>query len=128
MFKIKKIICGLSALALMLGLTSAPSISAYSYNHTFRQPFSGCADTTPSKVVTDSPYVRPSVNATQTTYCLLVPSSITVASSFVKTGSTSKKSFTYKSGYGGKGTKLRMNYYPSNANFSTYNVYGKWEP
>ncbi len=124
----KKILAGIGVATLLFGVIPANQVNAYSYNHTFTQPWEGSAETTGKQYATKNPNVSPSVNATQTTYCLVLPSNLTVVSSFVKTSTIGTETFTYKSGYGGADQKYRMNYFPSIRKYSTYNVYGTWKP
>ena len=123
----KKVLAGAGTAALLFGVVPASQIEAYSYNHMFEPPFVGCACKEKPQDKTASPYVSPSVTATNTSYCLVPQTNIEVASNFVKTGSTGRYSFTYKTDYYNTYKKFRLKYYPTSARFSTYNVYGKWQ-
>lgn len=129
---LKKTVATIGITSLIVGIIPAGQASAaFSYDHTFRQPWIGCAKTEePARVVTGNAYVSPSVNATQTTYTLILPDSeqVKVVSNYIKTTSTGRENFIYNSGHGGSGETYKLNYFPSNAKFSTYNVYGKWQP
>lgn len=124
----KKILAGIGVTALLFGIIPTSQVNAYGYSNTFTQPWEGSAETTSAQYATNNPHVNPYVNATQTTYCLVAATNLTVVSSYVKTSTTGSKTFTYKSGYGGSANKYRMNYFPSSRNYSTYNVHGNWKP
>lgn len=113
---------------MLFGIIPTNQVNAYSYYNTFYQPWEGSAAYEGPKEVTSNANVNPSVNATQTTYCLILPDKLTVVSNYIKLSTTATKKFTYKSGHGGSGENYRLNYFPSSRNYSTYNVYGTWKP
>lgn len=105
--------------------------SAAYYSKMLAPPFDGCAQRTDESLEsTTSPYVSPSTNTLNTTYCLVLPNypPTIVVSSYVKTASPGRNSFSYLSGYGGYKQKYRMLMYPSVYNFSAYVVTGTWSP
>lgn len=126
----KRIVSFSIVLSLVYAMTATAFAASFDFH--FTPPFTGSLNTTGLQEVTqlDAAYVNPSTSATPTTYYLATSSSNTIAATdFIKDVSTSgKRSFTYKTNYGGIGTKYKLGGYPSNFDFLEYDVEGTWSP
>jgi hypothetical protein len=126
----KRLISTVAGAILLLSVSA--SAFAASYNFYFQPPFAGSMNSSgPSTVATsNSAYVQPNN-----------PNSFTATNFFLNTsynGSTNatniitnvttagKRSFTYNSGYGGIGNSYYLSGYPSNFDFTNYEVFGGW--
>lgn len=127
----KKLLAGIGITAMLFGmLPVGQAQAAGQYNFIFDPPLessgenSGILETSGKRA-----YVRPSVIATQTAYCIITKRepSLKIISDHVKTGNIEKKEFTYKSGFGGAGSECMLYGNPTSARFSHYIVYGTWE-
>lgn len=130
-YNYKKRIASLGlALCLVIGTSASAFAAPYSFH--FSPPFVGSLQSTSSQTVQtlNAAYVNPSTSATPTSYYLSPPGSTSAnATNIISDISTSgSRSFTYNSGYGGKGTSLILNACPSNFDFVDYNVSGTWSP
>ena len=108
------------------------SAMAYTYDFTFSPPYSGCMNSTGlNKLSGGTPYVYPKVSSTPTSYYLASTpySGLTEVTNYIVNISTpGKRYFTYNSGEGYGNKRYCLSGYPTNYNFSMYNVYGDWQP
>ena len=93
--------------------------------------------TTDQTVTTDggnAAYVTKNTHTAETSYVLSVREGASfrpgvdpfVTNKIEYKSGTGTFRFTYKSGYGGRGTKYYLSVYPSHTNFSEYDVSGFW--
>lgn len=112
-------------------LTLAMGMSAFAvadYHNTFVRDDPTPGVYTPTwQGKTNSPYVKPTVRAINTTYCLTTGTSANVVSSYVKRELKGQESFRYLVGVS-NGTRVRMIYYPTYKDHGGYVVEGKWQP
>ncbi len=121
-------------LALTLSMCMIFSMSLTSFARTYSldlpYPLIGSMQSTAvyTKSSSSTPYVQPSKNTISTNYFLSTTeqSSIT-ATDIIATTTTTKKTFTWKTGYGGVGTSYCLSAYPNvSGSYDAYNVAGTW--
>lgn len=127
---LKRVVAGAGVLSLLVGISPVGLTKAYEYDKVLNPPFAGCAEKTFAYDATKSPYVSPSGSTMSTTYVLIMPyrTDTIVVSNHVKTGTKGKIDFTYRDGYGGRGSEYQMQMYPSKVDFYSYAVKGNWQP
>lgn len=109
-------------------------VYAYWFAFNFMPPFNGSLRYTTSELSTGAPYVKHDLNTQETNYALQVRAGGSVSSdplvsnTIYNYANTVKRSFTYKTGYGGAGQKYYMIGYPSNVNFNQYTTGKDWSP
>ncbi|GKU77277.1 hypothetical protein [Paenibacillus sp. L3-i20] len=117
--------------ALCLTFLLSASVFAANFDFTFTPPFLGSLKSSSSQLVpvASSPYVNPSQSSASTTY-YLSPSNATTtaATNYQSSHKSGTHSFTYRRGYGGSGTSVKLNGYPTNDNFENYTINGTWSP
>lgn len=133
----KKIRAALLALMMVtaLGTQAFAAQSTASYNFHFVPPFTGCLEITQPATRANSaykPFVKPNNSSAATRYYLLADDIyldgdyLPNATNYVEVSTAVKKTFTYKSGYGGTGTYYHLAGYPVNMDFSQYWISGTW--
>ena len=133
------------SLMMVLFLFMAFCSSALAYTFTFSFPgsssTSSSAKNTSAKLTTSTPYVKHDANVTPTNYHLQYRSGssisvtfdpISSASTITDYSTTVKKSFTYKTGYGGSGQYMYMVGVPTavtkGQKYYAYTAGGTWSP
>lgn len=135
----KKIRAVLLALMMVtaLGTQAFAAQSTASYSFHFEPPFTGCMNITPNKARADSaytPYVKPASSSQETRYYLLAHDIYVdggyspEATNYREASTAVKRTFTYKSGYGGTGTYYHLVGYPVAMDFAEYYISGTWAP
>lgn len=110
-----------------MGLTAA----AYNYGLNIKNPFNtSLTSTTTERVSGSTPYVSPNVASSPTGYFLSAqPESIDEATNILTNVTTpGRRNFTYKSGFGGSGSRYCLSAYPTELDFLDYVVQGTWMP
>lgn len=104
----------------------------YYYYFIFDPPFAGSMNwDSPSQFVSgSSSYVDPNGSSAETNYFLTTqPGEIILATYILyEVETTTKRYFTYQTGYGGIGQKYCLAGYPSNYDFNYYTISGYWLP
>ncbi|HIW15327.1 MAG TPA: hypothetical protein H9691_07805 [Firmicutes bacterium] len=133
----KKLRAALLALMMVtaLGTQAFAAQSTASYNFHFVPPFTGCLEITQPATRANSaykPFVKPNKSSTATRYYLFADDIyldggyLPNATNYVDVSTAVKRTFTYKSGYGGTGTYYHLAGYPVDMNFSEYWISGTW--
>lgn len=132
---------GLVICLVVIGCSSVAAVNtsdAWYYNFTMNPPYPGSLRYTGEQQVTtdggNAAYVTKTTHTAETSYVLSVKEGSTfrpsidpfVSDQLTKKSGTGTFPFTYKSGYGGRGQKYYLSVYPSNYNFSKYDVCGYW--
>lgn len=134
----RKIISVMMVLFLFMAFCS----SALAYTFTFSFPgsssTSSSAKNTSAKLTTSAPYVKHNARVTPTNYHLQYRKESTIdvtfdpissASTITNYSTTVKKSFTYKTGYGGREQYMYMVGVPTDySNYYAYTAAGTWSP
>lgn len=130
------------SLMMVLFLFMAFCSSALAYTFTFSFPgsssTSSSAKNTSAKLTTSAPYVKHNARVTPTNYHLQYRKESTIdvtfdpissASTITNYSTTVKKSFTYKTGYGGREQYMYMVGRPTDySNYYAYTAAGTWSP
>lgn len=135
----KKLRAALLALMMItaLGTQAFAAQSTASYSFRFTPPFTGCIQITANRARANSaytPYVKPASSSQETRYYLLADDIyedggyIPEATNYREVSTAVKRTFTYKSGYGGTGTYYHLAGYPVNMDFAEYKISGTWAP
>ena len=127
--KRKRVIALVLAACMLMGISlTASAANDYDLNITY--PFQGSKKWTDAytKTTNATPYVKPKINTISTCYYLSTGANEeTLTTNIITTSNTSKKEFTWKSGYGGINTSFRLCAYPGiMTNYDPYNVRGEW--
>lgn len=133
----KKIRAALLALMMVtaLGTQASAAQSTASYNFHFVPPFTGCLEITQAATEANpsyKPFVKPNKSSAATRYYLLTDETylngdyLPNVTNYVEVSTAVKRTFTYKSGYGGIDTYYHLAGYPVNMDFSQYWISGTW--
>ena len=132
----RKIISLMMVLFLFMAFCS--SALAYSFNFYFPGPNYSSTKWTAVQLTTSAPYVKHNARVTPTNYHLqyrsgssisVVYDPISSASTITDYSTTVKKSFTYKTGYGGAGQYMYMVGVPTDyPDYNEYTAAGTWSP
>ena len=128
----------LAAACLMVTLCGTAMAAGQSYTHTFKPPHGESLwSSSEQRVETNTradAYVTHNTATAPTSHVLRQRVGATtspvydplVTPTIVGFNTSGKRSFTYKAGYGGEGTKYYMDSYPTNTNFEMYTLSGEW--
>ncbi len=126
----RKIIIPLLACLLFVSASGLNAkAAAYSYSATFTPPYVGSAKSTGYQPPFLYPCLEVHVNSQETSYVLRKAGDSNPASNYIHTGTAGYYPFTYRDGYGiFCGEAYNMVYYPRYSSFTTYSVWGTWQP
>lgn len=122
----------LIALGLSIGMMCSVNMTVFARSYSLDIPgtYVHSMRSTSSYVKTTSstPYVKPNKNSISTNYFLSPkPLSSTQATDIIPISSIEKKTFTWKTGYGGIDTSYCLSAYPNvTGDYDAYNVSGEW--
>lgn len=135
---IRRRISILAAACLMVTLCGTAMAAAVSYTHTFKPPHGNSLWSTGEQIVETNTradaYITHKTATAPTSHVLRKKVGVTtspvndplVTPTIVGFNTSGKRSFTYKTGYGGVGTRYYMDSYPTNTNFEMYTLSGEW--
>ncbi len=111
---------------------------AQAYTHTFRPPHAGSLWSTNEQIVETNTradaYVTHDTATVPTSHVLMLKKGTVtspvyddlVTVTIHEFGTAGKRSFAYKTGYGGQGSRYYMSSYPSVVTFEIYRLSGSW--
>lgn len=126
----RKIIAVFTCAALVCSIGMSASAYLYDEYITYPDASGNRIQYTASYAATSSPYVKPNVSATPTSYFLAPPDEVgfNVSNVIYNVSDTLRRNFTYYDGYGGSREKYRMGAMPYSSNYYPYRVTGSWSP
>ena len=128
----------LAVACLMVALCGTAMAAAQSYAHTFRPPHAGSLWSTNEQIVETNTradaYITHNTATVPTCHVLMLKKGMEtspvyddlVTNTIKDFATAGKRSFNYKTGYGGQGSRYYMNSYPTVYEFSAYTLSGTW--
>ncbi len=128
----------LAAACLMVALCGTAMAAAQSYAHTFKPPHAGSLWSSYEQIVETNTradaYVTHDTATVPTSHVLMLKKGTVtsplyddlVTNTITNFATAGKRFFTYKTGYGGQGSRYYMNSYPTKSEFPAYTLSGTW--